>query len=93
MNDKQLIAFEIVEEHYNKFHNPTNKNRKKQGKNDQLFLEITGKPGVGKSFLIDSFRDLIGPNLTIVCQTGKAAVNVKGSTINKTFGLPINMFH
>ena len=58
-----------------------------------MFLEITGKPGVGKSFLIDSFRDLLGPKVTILCQTGKAAVNVKGSTINKTFGIPINMHH
>ena len=86
-----MIAFNIVEEHYNKFHNSDNVNLKKQGKNDQLFLEITGKPGTGKSFLIECLRDLLGPKVAIFAQTGKAAINVSGSTINKFFGLPINM--
>ena len=40
LNEKQLIAFEYIESHYNAFHNPENPNKKRQLPQDQLKFQI-----------------------------------------------------
>jgi len=40
LNEKQRIAFEYIEKHYYKYHNPENINIQKQSANDQLRFQI-----------------------------------------------------
>ena len=49
-------------------------------------FEIIGQAGVGKSFVLDCFKHLLGEQALVLAQSGKAAVNVKGSTIHSAFG-------
>ena len=49
-------------------------------------FEIIGQAGVGKSFVLDCFKDLLGEQALVLAQSGKAAVNVNGSTIHSAFG-------
>ena len=51
-----------------------------------MLFEIIGQAGVGKSFVLDCFKDLLGDQALVLAQSGKAAVNVKGSTIHSAFG-------
>ena len=56
-----------------------------RGKN----LFITGPGGVGKSVLIHKIKDLFEDSTVFIAPTGIAAQNIKGSTIHRTFKLPI----
>jgi len=56
----------------------------KSGKN----VFITGSGGVGKSWVIQQVTD---KNTIVVAPTGIAALNVKGITCHKAFGLPIGL--
>lgn len=61
----------------------------KSGKN--VFL--TGKAGTGKSFVTDLFTEWAeenGKKILICAPTGVAALNIGGSTIHRTFKLPID---
>ena len=58
-----------------------------------MFLEIIGKAGTGKSHVLKEFKKLLGPKTIFCCQTGKAAVNVGGMTINSTFKISFNTFY
>lgn len=51
---------------------------------------ITGKAGVGKSTLLSYCREHCQKNMVILAPTGVAALNVKGQTIHRFFGFPIN---
>ncbi len=51
-------------------------------------LHVTGPAGTGKSHLIDVIRDNI-PNVIVACPTGQAATLVRGVTIHKLFGIPV----
>ena len=53
-------------------------------------MEIIGKAGTGKSHVLKEVKKLLGPKVIFCCQTGKAAVNVGGMTINSTFKIPFN---
>lgn len=47
---------------------------------------ITGRPGTGKSTLVEYFRTITRKNVAVVAPTGVAALNVKGQTIHSFFG-------
>ena len=49
---------------------------------------ITGSGGVGKSWVINQITD---KHTIVVAPTGIAALNVKGTTCHKAFGLPIGI--
>lgn len=51
---------------------------------------LTGKAGSGKTTLVKRITEVV-PNTIVVAPTGIAASNAGGSTIHKTFGLPIGI--
>lgn len=58
---------------------------------ENIFL--TGKAGTGKSFVTDLFVEWAEENdksILVCAPTGIAALNIGGSTIHRTFKLPIN---
>ena len=68
----------------------------RQGTNHKApFLLVTGGPGVGKSFLIQSITDLAEMmELTIPIKTafmGIAAINIGGYTLNSFLDVPLEM--
>ena len=52
---------------------------------------ITGKAGVGKSTLLFYCQNHCPKNMVILAPTGVAALNVKGQTIHRFFGFPVNV--
>ena len=52
---------------------------------------VTGGGGVGKSYLIRHIRDLFEGDTILVTPTGISALNIGGSTIHRTFRLPIHI--
>lgn len=48
---------------------------------------ITGKAGTGKSYLLKCFLDNTKKNVVVIAPTGIAALNVRGATIHRFFGL------
>lgn len=54
-------------------------------------LFITGKAGTGKSTLLDYCWNNCSKNMVILAPTGVAALNVKGQTIHRFFGFPVNI--
>ena len=90
LNAKQKLAFDHIQSHYNKFHNSSNSNGVIQTPNDQLKFQIYGKAGTGKSFLLDSISKLLGSKVLIFAKSGKAAVNVKGQTIQSAFSIGLD---
>ncbi len=59
--------------------------------NSAKHLFVTGKAGTGKSTFLSYCRDNINKNMVILAPTGVAALNVKGQTIHRFFGFPINI--
>lgn len=59
--------------------------------NSREHLFITGKAGTGKSTLLDYCYDHSKKNLVLLAPTGAAALNIKGQTIHRFFGFPINI--
>lgn len=55
-----------------------------EGKN----VLITAEAGTGKSYVINQILD---PNTILVAPTGLAALNIKGATCHRTFGLPLGV--
>lgn len=60
-----------------------------ENSNKNLF--ITGKAGTGKSTLLDYCYNHSQKNIVLLAPTGVAALNVKGQTIHRFFGFPINI--
>lgn len=50
---------------------------------------ISGPGGVGKSVLVSKIRDMCGGDTVFLAPTGIAALNIKGSTIHRTFRLKL----
>ena len=60
--------------------------------NAGLNVFLTGKAGTGKSFLVDYFVAKHSEKNIIKCApTGVAALNIGGSTIHRTFGVPVRL--
>jgi ATP-dependent DNA helicase PIF1 len=55
-------------------------------KSNDCFL-IHGKPGVGKSVLINALRNNGSKNYTLAAPTGLAALNINGKTLHSIFGI------
>ena len=51
-------------------------------------LFITGRAGTGKSTLLRTLRDTLGPGVAVLAPTGLAAVQVGGQTIHSFFRFP-----
>lgn len=52
---------------------------------------ITAAGGYGKSYIIDALRHFAGDCTVVTGTTGVSAVNVKGSTVHSTLGLPLGI--
>ncbi|MCD6413311.1 MAG: AAA family ATPase [Elusimicrobia bacterium] len=52
---------------------------------------ITGRAGVGKSTLLEYFRETSAKNVVVLAPTGVAAVNIRGETIHSFFGFKPNI--
>lgn len=59
--------------------------------NSRQNLFITGKAGTGKSTLLDYCYNHSQKNLVLLAPTGVAALNVRGQTIHRFFGFPVNI--
>lgn len=58
-------------------------------RNDNTPILLTGKAGTGKSTLINYLKGLpLGKKCIYLAPTGIAALNIKGVTIHKFFGIP-----
>lgn len=57
--------------------------------NEHLF--ITGKAGTGKSTLLNYAYEHTDKRVVLLAPTGVAALNIKGQTIHRFFGFPINI--
>ena len=60
-----------------------------EGTNQHLF--ITGKAGTGKSTLLNYAYAHSAKRIVLLAPTGVAALNIKGQTIHRFFGFPINI--
>lgn len=59
---------------------------------DNQNVFITGGAGVGKSFLINYYRRLNSNKNILVCApTGVASINIGGSTLHRTFHIPVHL--
>ncbi len=54
-------------------------------------LFITGKAGTGKSTLLNYAYEHTNKKVVLLAPTGVAALNIKGQTIHRFFGFPINI--
>jgi len=54
-------------------------------------LFITGKAGTGKSTLLNYAYEHTDKRVVLLAPTGVAALNIKGQTIHRFFGFPINI--
>lgn len=59
--------------------------------NTHRHLFITGKAGTGKSTLLDYCWKNSNKNMILLAPTGVAALNIKGQTIHRFFGFPVNI--
>lgn len=59
--------------------------------NTRRHLFITGKAGTGKSTLLDYCYENTNKNIIMLAPTGVAALNIKGQTIHRFFGFPVNI--
>ena len=75
LNRKQRLAYNILEEHFNK-------KKKKEG----IKLIVTG---TGKSTFIKAAKQLLGEKVRLAASTGKAAFNINGLTIHSLLSLPV----
>ncbi len=72
LSHEQLFAYNIVKDHFHQ-HN---------GNHDPLYMIILGFAGTGKSYLIDALRGPLGRACAVTAPTGKAAFNIKGTSIH-----------
>ena len=77
LNEAQRIAYDIVFEHFT------------SNESEQLLLILTGLAGSGKSYVIESLKNLLGDNVRTCSYYGVAAFNVKGLTLRSLLQLPI----
>ena len=68
----QGLAYNIVKTHFDDI--SCNK--------ESIGLIINGVAGTGKSYLINSIKNLLQCKCAVTATTGKAAFNIKGSTIH-----------
>lgn len=59
--------------------------------NSSRHLFVTGKAGTGKSTLLEYCYNNCNKNMVLLAPTGVAALNIKGQTIHRFFGFPINI--
>ena len=51
---------------------------------------LMGKPGVGKSVLINTLTSIGRKDYTLAAPTGLAAINISGKTLHSLFGIPVS---
>ena len=73
----QQVAYQIVSNHFG------------SGEQNPLRFLIMGVAGTGKSYLIDSLRNLLQGTCKVLAYTGKASFNVNGVTLHSLLKLPI----
>lgn len=71
--------------------NPEFEQALKTIENTPRHLFITGKAGTGKSTLLEYCYNNCRKNMVLLAPTGVAALNIKGQTIHRFFGFPINI--
>ena len=75
-NDKQLLAYSIIQSHQSMMEKP-------------LYIMITGQGGSGKSFVINAVRSLLQSKCIVASCFGIAAFNIQGVTLHSLLRLPI----
>ena len=75
LNKRQKFIYDIVANNLND--------------SKQLLIIITGQAGSGKSFLIDSLRQLLGESCNVCSYFGTAAFNIQGQTLHNVLKLPV----
>jgi hypothetical protein len=78
-SEMQKLAYDIVKSHFDDA----------SSEKEPLCLIINGVAGTGKSYLINSVRNLLQSKCAITATTGKAAYNIKGVTVHSLLKLPI----
>ena len=78
-SEMQKLAYDIVKSHFD------DTSSEKQ----PLCLIINGVAGTGKSYLINSIRNLLQNKCAVTATTGKAAYNIRGVTVHSLLKLPI----
>ena len=71
----QQVAYQIVSNHF------------ASGEQNPLRFLIMGVAGTGKSYLIDSLRNLLQEKCKVLAYTGKASFNVNGVTLHSLLKL------
>jgi len=56
-------------------------------------LFITGSGGVGKSVVVSELERLMKKSAILLAPTGRAALNIGGATLHRTFGIPPSICH
>ena len=77
LNDKQRSVHEIVAHHAN------------SSEKEPLHLLVTGQDGSGKSYVINSLRQLLGECCVVASYFGIASHNFNGVTLHSLLKLPI----
>lgn len=78
-SEMQQLAYDIVSNHFGNTCSAQN----------PLRLLIMGVAGTGKSYVIDSLRNLLQTKCRVLAYTGKASFNVNGVTLNSLLKLPM----
>ena len=79
LNEMQKLAYNIVKSHFED--NSVDK--------DPLCLIVVGVGGTGKSYLINAMRNLLQAKCAVTATTGKAAFNIRGTTLHSLLRLPV----
>ena len=78
-SEKQRIAYQTILNHH-----------KCVMPKEPLLLIIIGEGGTGKSFLINTIRNLLKEKCVVTATTGKASFNISGMTIHSLLKLPVS---
>ena len=76
-SEMHLVAYDIVFNHFS------------SSEQNPLRLLIMGVAGTGKSYVIDSLRNVLQTKCRVLAYTGKASFNVNGVTLHSLLKLPL----
>ena len=85
LNTNQRLAYNIVANHQQSLttENPL----------DPLYMIVLGTAGTGKSYLINTFSNLLGNNCILTGTTGMAGYNIQGCTAHSAVQLPVRNYN
>ncbi|XP_078352432.1 uncharacterized protein LOC144637171 [Oculina patagonica] len=81
----QRLAYNIVENHQQSLTTDTPL--------EPLYMIVLGSAGTGKSYLINTFSNLLGNNCILTGTTGMAGYNIQGCTAHSAVQLPVRNYN